>query len=197
MELEEMKKVWNNMEQRKKFIPFQISEASHLTYNKKITHFKIGEIIGLVVAYTFAGVILYTSIAFDNWYLRLCGGVLVIYLVIMPIFTLIETWKMKHIDLARSNCKDVLEQIYKAKNNLKVAEKISFIASPIIFISAITILIKLILDKNLFTLNIRFTGILFIGFALSGALFFNAWAFKNRDKEFKSVKQLLDDNNQY
>ena len=101
----------------------------------------------------------------------------------MPIYTLIETWKMKHIDLVQSNCKNVLEQIYKAKNNLKRAEKISFIVSPFLFLASIVILTKLFTDQNLFTLNIQLPVIFLIGVAFLGAILFNVWAFKNRDKE--------------
>jgi MFS family permease len=195
MELEEMKNVWSNMEERPKITPFQISESSLLEFNKKTNIFKIGEVIGLVIAYALAGFVLYKFNNLDDWYLHLCGCVLVIYLLIMPIYTLFETWKMKHIDLVQSNCKNVLEQIYKAKSNLKLAEKISFIASPFLFLASIAILTKLFTDKNLFTLNIQFPVIFLIVVAFFGAIFFNVWAFKNRDKAFKSVKQLLEDKN--
>lgn len=195
MELEEMKNLWKNMEERKKVTPFQITEASQLEYNKKTNIFKIGEIIGLIAAYTFAGFVLYKFNILDDWYLRLCGCLLVTYLLIMPIYTLIETWKMKNIDLVQSKCKNVLEQIYAAKNNLKKAEKISFIASPFLFFASIVILTKVFTDKNLFTLNVQFPVIFLIGVAFLGSIFFNVWAFKNRDKEFKSVQQLLEDKN--
>nr|WP_315155330.1 hypothetical protein [uncultured Flavobacterium sp.] len=195
MELEEMKDVWNSMEERKKITPYQISEVSQLEYYKRTTIFKIGEIIGLMAAYTFAGFVLFKFNTLDDWYLRLCGCVLVIYLLIMPIYTLFATWKMKHIDLVQSNCKDVLEHIYAAKNNLKKAEKISFIASPFLFLASIVILTKLFTDKSLFTLNIQLPVIFLIGVAFLGVILFNIWAFKNRDKQFKSIKQLLEDEN--
>jgi MFS family permease len=195
MELEEMKNVWSNMEERPKITPFQISESSLLEFNKKTNIFKIGEVIGLVIAYALAGFVLYKFNNLDDWYLRLCGCVLVIYLLIMPIYTLFETWKMKHIDLVQSNCKNVLEQIYKAKSNLKLAEKISFIASPFLFLASIAILTKLFTDKNFFTLNIQLPVIFLMVVAFLCAIFFNVWAFKNIDKAFKSDKQLLEDKN--
>jgi MFS family permease len=195
MELEEMKNVWSNMEERTKITPFQISESSLLEFNKKTNVFKIGEVIGIVIAYALVGFVLYKFNNLDVWYLRLCGCVLVIYLMIMPIYTLFETWKMKHIDIVTSNCKNVLEQIYTAKNNLKKAEKISFIASPFLFLASIVILTKFFTDKNLFTLNIQLPIVFLIGVAFLGAIVFNIWAYKKRDKEFKSVQQLLEDKN--
>jgi len=173
----------------RKLLHFKSANLHYLNSTRKLTFFKIGEVIGLVIAYALVGFVLYKFNNLDDWYLRLCGCVLVIYLLIMPIYTLFETWKMKHIDIVKSNCKNVLEQIYTAKNNLKKAEKISFIASPFLFLASIVILTKFFTAKNIFTLNIQ------LRVAFLGAIVFNIWAFKKRDKEFKSVKQLLEDKN--
>lgn len=190
-----MKNMWNTMEERKKVIPFQISEASQLEYNKKTNSFKTGEIIGFVVAYVCAGFVLHKFNTLEAGYIRLCGSFLIIYLLIMPVYTLFETWKIKHIDLVRSNCKNVLEQIYAAKNNLKKAEKISFMASPLLFVASVVVLTKVFTDKNLFAIDIPLPVIFLIGVAFTGAIVFNVWAFKKRDREFKSVSQLLEDKN--
>jgi MFS family permease len=195
MELQEMKSVWSAMEEEKRFTSYRISEVSQREYNRKTSSFRMGEIIGLVVAYTIAGLVLYNFNALDDGYLRLCGCVLVVYLLIMPLYTLFQIWKMKHIDLVQSNYKHVLERFYAAKNNLKKAEKISLIASPVLFIATIAILTKLLADKNLFSLSIQLPIIFLVGIALIGAILFNVWAFKMRDKQFKSVNELLEDEN--
>lgn len=195
MEIEEMKNIWENMEESQKIIPYQISEVSQLEYKKKTNIFKTGEIIGLVIAYAFAGFVLYKFNTLDYWYLRLCAYFLVTYLLIMPLYTLYEIWKMKHIDLVKSNYKTVLEHFYVTKSNLNKAEKISFIASPFLFVASIVIFTKLLTDKNLFALNIQLPVIFLIGIAFLGAIIFNVWAFKKRDKQFKSLKQLLEEEN--
>jgi uncharacterized membrane protein YeiB len=195
MELEEIKNVWDAMEDSQKDSPFHISEQTLLTYNRKMSFFRKGEIFGLLLAYALAGLVLYHFASFNDWTLRISGYVLIIYLLAMPIYTMVETWKMKHIDLAQSNCKNVLEQIYTAKNNLKNAEKISFVASPFLFVASILILTKIITGKNLQFQDIHFPFIVLLGLAFLGTIYFNIWAFKKRDKEFKSMKQLLDDKN--
>lgn len=192
MQLEEMKGVWNNMEDRT-ITQFPPGEASQREYNKKTSAFKTGEIIGLAVAYTFAGYIMYNFNTLDNWYLRSCGCFLVAYLSIMPLYTLSATWKMKRIDLAKSNYKNLLEHFYATKRNLKKAEKISLIASPFVFVASILILTKFITNKSLFALNIPLYAFLIMGIALLGAILFNVWVFKKRDKQFKSVNQLLEE----
>ena len=80
MELEEMKNIWKNMEENQKIIPYKITRISQIEYNKKATIFRTGEIFGLLIAYTFAGFILYIFNGLDNWHLRLCGIILIIYL---------------------------------------------------------------------------------------------------------------------
>lgn len=196
MELEEMKNIWENMEESQKTLPFQMSEVSQLEYKKKTNVFKKGEIIGLVIAYTLAGFILYKFNTLDHWYVRLSASLLVTYLLTMPLYTLYGVWKMKHIDLVQSNYKTVLEQFYVVKSNMNKAEKISFIASPFLFVASGVVLTKLFLHKNFFALNFQLPIIFLMGIAFVAALLLNAWAFKRRDKEFKSVKQLLEEENQ-
>jgi hypothetical protein len=196
MELEEMKNIWENMEESQKTLPFQMSEVSQLEYKKKTNVFKKGEIIGLVIAYTLAGFVLYKFNSLDHWYVRLSASLLVTYLLTMPLYTLYGVWKMKHIDLVQSNYKTVLEQFYVVKNNMNKAEKISFIASPFLFVASGVVLTKLFLHKNFFALNFQLPIIFLMGIAFVAALLLNAWAFKKRDKEFKSVKQLLEEENQ-
>lgn len=195
MELEEMKNIWENMEESQKTLPFQMSEVSQLEYKKKTNVFKKGEIIGLVIAYTLAGFILYKFNTLDHWYVRLSASLLVTYLLTMPLYTLYGVWKMKHIDLVQSNYKTVLEQFYVVKSNMNKAEKISFIASPFLFVASGVVLTKLFLHKNFFALNFQLPIIFLMGIAFVAALLLNAWAFKKRDNEFKSVKQLLEEEN--
>ncbi|NOS90789.1 MAG: hypothetical protein HOP30_02600 [Cyclobacteriaceae bacterium] len=195
MELDEMKNVWRTMDGGKSLDPHQMNDVSKLEYTRKASVFTTGEVIGLVVAYTIAGLILYQFKTLDDGYLLLSGYFLVVYLLIMPLYTLFQTWKMKHIDLGQSSYKEVLEHFYTSKNNLKKAEKISLIASPILFLAAIAILTKLFTDKNLFTINIQWPVVFLIGIALLGAIFFNIWAFKKRDQQFKSINELLEEEN--
>jgi len=193
MELEEMKGIWNNTEESKKVILFQSSETSQLEYNKKMSTLKTGEIIGLAVAYTFAGGIIYNFNSLDNWYLRLSGCFLVAYLSVMPLYTLFATRQMRRIDLAESNYKKVLEHFYATKGNLKKAEKTSLIASPLLFVASILILTKVLTGKSLFSLNIPLYVLFMMALAFLAAILFNVWVFKKRDKQFKSVNQLLEE----
>lgn len=199
MELEEMKSVWVAMDQnpvnQTGFAHHNISNMTQLKYNKKANTFKVGEIMGLLVAYTFAGIILYQFNVLDKWYLRSCGIILVMYLLVMPLYTLHGIKRMKKIDLTRSSYKEVMEHFYSVKSRFKKAEKISLIASPFLFISSVVIFTKTFTDMDLFALPFQFRFVLLVFLSFVGAILFNIWAFKKREEQLQSVKQLLEEGN--
>ncbi len=111
----------------------------------------------------------------------------------MPFYTINIIRKMKKIDFVKSSYKDVMEHFYSTKNKPKLAEKISFISSPFLFISSILILLEIFADIDLFTLDFQVPMLLFISLSFIGSNLFNIWAFKTRDKHSQSVKQLLEE----
>ncbi len=62
MELEEIKNVWknmsNNQKMQKDFTFYNISDMTRLKYREQTNILRIGEIIGLFVAYSLTGMIL-------------------------------------------------------------------------------------------------------------------------------------------
>ncbi len=199
MELEEMKNLWDNMNQKALrqpgFVQHNISNMTQLKYNEKANLFKVGEIMGLLVAYTLAGIILYKFNILDTWYLSICGVILVMYLLVMPLYTITGIKRMKKINLAKSSYKEVMEHFYSVKNRLRQAEKISLMASPFLFIASMVVLTKMVLDIDFFTLPFQLPILLLIVLSFIGAILFNIWAFKKRGKQLQSVKQLLEEDN--
>ncbi len=200
MELEEMQSLWDDMNQKPEkktgFPHLNISNMTQLKYNKKADIFKVGEIMGLLVAYTLAGIILYKFNVLDKWYLIICGIILVMYLLVMPLYTITGINRMKKIDLAKSSYKEVMEHFYSVKSRLKQAEKISYIASPFLFVASMAILTKIFIDKDLFSLSFQLPIVLLMVLSFIGAILFNIRAFKKRENQLQSVKQLLEEGNQ-
>jgi hypothetical protein len=208
MELEEMKSLWDDMNQKplkqKGFLHNNLSNMAQLNninnmtqlkYNKQASIFKVAEIIGLLVAYTFAGIILYKFNILDKWYLSICGITLVMYLLVMPLYTITGTRRMKKIDLAKSSHKEVMEHFYSVKSRMKQAEKVSLIASPFLFVASTVILTKIFTDIDFFTLIFQLPIVLLMVLSFIGAILFNIWVFKKRGKQLQSVKQLLEEDN--
>ncbi len=199
MELEEIKSLWDDVNQKpaiKEFFSRQnISYMTQLNYNKQANTFRVAEIIGLVVAYALAGLILYKFNMLDTWYLSICGIIVVMYLLLMPLYTITGIIRMRKIDLAKSSYKEVMEHFYSVKSRLKQAENVSLIASPFLFVFSMAILAKIFMDIDFFTLTFQLPIVLLIVLAFTGAILFNIWAFKKRGKQLQSVKQLLEEGN--
>lgn len=192
MELEEMKNIWGNMPEKKDLSLSAFNEKFSLEFNKQTNVLQVSEIVGLTVAYALTGVLLYHFGELNNWYLKISGLVLMIYFLAMPLYTMAITRKMRKPDLIQSNYKQILEHFYIAQRKLKQAEKITFIANPFLFISATIIFTKIYADIDLFSLKFGFATIIIIVAAFFGAVLFNAWAFKKRERYLQSVTQLLE-----
>ncbi len=199
MELEKMKSLWDDMNENnvKMNNPLNLNDKdmSHLKYNEESKIFKTAEITGLIIAYIFAGIILYNFNLLDKWYLIICGIILVSYLLLMPLYTLAGIRRMKKVDLVKLNYKEVLEHFYSVKSRLKQAEKISLWASPLIFVSASAIITKIFLHIDLFTYQFKLPILILITLSFVGAFLFNIWVFQKRDSQLLSVKQLLEEGN--
>ena len=199
MELEKMKSLWDDMNENnaKMNNPLYLNnkDMSQLKYNEESKIFKTAEITGLIIAYIFAGIILYNFNLLDKWYLIICGIILVSYLLLMPLYTLAGIRRMKKVDLVKLNYKEVLEHFYSVKSRLKQAEKISLWASPLLFISASAIITKIFLHTDLFTYQFKLPILILILLSFVGAFLFNIWVFRKRDFQLQSVKQLLEEGN--
>lgn len=197
MELEKMKVLWANMRQndviQNDILSKNINDMTQLKLNEESKNFKIAEISGLLIAYVMVGIILYKINMLDNWYLITCGIILVLYLICMPLFTLTSVKRMKRIDLAKLNYREVLEHFYSVKSRLKQAEKISLWASPFLFISAAAIITKIFLQIDLFTYSFKLPIVLLSVLSFTGAFLFNIWTYKKRDTQLLSVRQLLEE----
>ncbi len=197
MELEKMKVLWANMRQndviQNDILSKNINDMTQLKLNEESKNFKIAEISGLLIAYVMAGIILYKFNILDNWYLITCGIILVLYFICMPLFTLTSVKRMKRIDLAKLNYREVLEHFYSVKSRLKQAEKISLWASPFLFISAAAIITKIFLQIDLFTYSFKLPVVLLSVLSFTGAFLFNIWTYNKRDRQLLSVRQLLEE----
>jgi uncharacterized integral membrane protein len=199
MELDDMKILWDDMHQKPAkqtgFAHHNISDLIQLKFNKKANNFKVAEIIGFFAAYTFAGIILFKFNMLDKWYLVICGVILVIYLLLMPLYTIAGIKRLKKIDLANSSYKEVMEHFYTVKSRLKQSEKISLMASPFLFVASIAIFTKIFTGKDFFSMTFQLPLVILIFLSLLGAILFNIRAFKKREKQLQSVNRLLEEGN--
>jgi MFS family permease len=191
MDLHEMKTIWQHEPGTTDFAPRPVRDWTEAAFRRQMRLFQTSEGIGFIVAYTIAGVILVHVSEFDTWYFWISGLILLGYLLIMPLYTMSVIRKMRKPDLIHATCKEVLEHFYRAQRKLKLAEKITFIANPFLFVSSMILLTRILAGLDVFTLPFKLPLVLFIIAVFIGATLFNLWAFKKRDKQLQSVADLL------
>lgn len=185
-----MKMVWQHEPGTKNFTP-PVSEGKGAAFHRQMRLFQTSEWIGFIVAYAIAAVILAHFGEFITWYLWISGAILLIYLLIMPLYTMSVIRKMRKPDLIHATYKELLEHFYQAQRKLKLAERVTFIANPFLFVSSMILLTRIFARLDVFTLPFKLPLVLFIIAAFIGATLFNLWAFKKRNKQLQSVAQLL------
>lgn len=193
MELEEMKNIWENQSQKLDFKLHTLSDVRSLELNNKTKIFQVSEVAGFIIAYLLAGIILFNFKEFDHYFLKICGIFLIVYLLTMPIYTLSIIKKLRQPDLINSNYKEIIEHFYYAHRKLKVAEKVSFVASPFLFIASAVIFAKIFLNTDVFNLNLNLQNVFFVVLTFIGAMILNIWAFRKRKDHLKSITQSLED----
>lgn len=193
MELEEMKNIWENQSQKLDFKLHTLSAVRSLELKNKTKIFQVSEVAGFIIAYLLAGMILFYFKEFDHYLLKICGLFLIVYLLTMPIYTLSIIRKLRQPDLINSNYKEIIEHFYFAQRKLKFAEKVSFVASPFLFIASAVIIAKIFLNKDVFDLNLNVQNVFLLVVTFIGAMILNIWAFRKRKDHLKSITQSLED----
>jgi MFS family permease len=192
MEFEEMKNLWENQSQTLDLKHHTLSYVRSLALKKQTKIFQISEVIGLVIAYLLAGMLVYHFIGLDHWFLKFCDIFLIVYLLVMPIYTLSVIRKLRQPDLINSNYKEIIDHFHFAQRKLKIAERISLVASPFLFIASVIIIAKIFSNKDVFDLNINFQNVFFLVLTFTGAVILNIWAFRKRKDHLKTITQTLE-----
>ena len=193
MEFEEMKNLWGNQSQTLDFKHHTLSEVRRLALKKQTKIFQVSEVVGLVIAYLLAGMLVYHFIGLDHWFLKFCDIFLIVYLLVMPIYTLSVIRKLRQPDLINSNYKEIIDHFYFAERKLKIAERISLVASPFLFIASVIIIAKIFLNKDVFDLNLNFQNLFFLVLTFTGAVILNIWAFRKRKDHLKTITQTFEE----
>lgn len=193
MEFEEMKNLWENQSQTLDFKHHTLSDVRSLALKKQTEIFQVSEVVGLAIAYLLAGMLVYHFIALDHWFLKVCDIFLIGYLLVMPIYTLSVIRKLRQPDLINSNYKEIIDHFHFTERKLKIAERISLVASPFLFIASVIIIAKIFLNKDVFDLNLNFQNLFFLVLTFTGAVILNIWAFRKRKDHLKTITQTLEE----
>ncbi|WP_103068173.1 hypothetical protein [Aquimarina sediminis] len=155
MELEEMQAVWsqmsNQIEKQKKLTDKMIIMMTQDQYRKKINKIAYPEIIGAIICYGTAILIITNFYKLDNWYTLLSGIITTCILLILPVLSLKSIHKMHKIDIATNNYKETLIAYNKGKKRFQLVTKMGFYLGFILLFAIMPVTTKILNNKDLFS----------------------------------------------
>ena len=197
MDLDEMKNVWDDMTKKldsHKILTDQlIIEMTQLKYDNKTNILKNKEFLGLALAYTMIGIVIYSFESLDTWYLKTSGIVMMIILCVLPLYSIDWVKRLKKINLAKSSYKETLEQFYKTQKRVKQIELIGLSISPLLFVASSMVCLKIMGNEDIFKLKISWALIICIILIFIGVVYFIIISNKKKRNQLQFIEQLLKD----
>ncbi len=155
MELEEMQAVWSQMsdhiEKQKKLTDKMIIMMTKEQYRKKINKVAYPEMIGAIICFGAAILILINFKRLDNWYTLLSGSISLVILIILPVLSLRALYKMQNIRIGNNNYKETIIEYNRSKKEFQLVTKLGFYLGFILMFVIMPVATKILNNKDLFT----------------------------------------------
>ncbi|MEW7292949.1 hypothetical protein [Aquimarina sp. 2304DJ70-9] len=196
MELEEMQAVWsemsNQLEQQKKLTDKMIIMMTQEKYRNRLNKIAYPEMIGAVICYAIAILILINLSKLDNWYTLLSGIITLVTLMVLPILSLGSINRMRNLDVATNNYKQTLIQYAKAKTHFQKLTTVSYYLGFIVMFAVMPVSSKLINGKDFFaeTKSVWVLAVT-IPLAITFFILFSRWAIKCYNRTINSAESLI------
>ena len=193
MELDEMKVLWQDMnqkiEEQKSLTDHIIIEMTKEKYKNTFNKLYTQEVIGSIVCLIASVYILLNVGKLETWYLELSGIIAVVILMIMPIYTLLNIYKIKELKIGKTNMKNSILEFEKRKMRLARVQRINIFLCVVLFIVSLPVMSKIMNDIDVFSESKIMFWYVPIGFV---ALFFIfRWAQRSLKQKTEKANQLL------
>lgn len=154
MELKELETLWSELNQeletQKKLTNELIMNMTQQKYSNKFQKISTYETIGGVIC-ILSGIFILTKFSLlDTWYLQLCGLFTVIFLFLLPVFSLYSLRRIQKINVADKNIKETLVSFAKAKKQLLFMQRLGLYLSFILMFTVLPVASKIMKGKDLF-----------------------------------------------
>ncbi len=153
MELEEMKAVWSDLseqlEQQKKLTDEIILKMTQQQYQSKINKILVPELIGTVICFGMALILLVNVSKLDSPLTLVTGLISIAILVGLPAFSLRALRRLNNINIASSNYRQIMVDYTQARQHLKVVQQISLFISFFLIFTMVPPLVKIMKGKEM------------------------------------------------
>ncbi|NAS13229.1 hypothetical protein [Poritiphilus flavus] len=197
MELEELKNLWtelsDELEKQKNLTDKIIMNMTQQRYTNKFEKITRYESVGAVICFLVAIGILWKFEELDTWYLKLCGGITLAFLLIMPVLVLRAIHQIKKLNILELNYRDTIVAFEKARNHLLMIQQFGIYLSFVLFFTTIPVASKLLSNKDFFIMEKEFSLYVLIGVVMVFLYFFARWGYRSYKKITNSAENILNE----
>ena len=197
MELEKLRNQWSemsaNIDNQKKITDFKIIKMTEMKYMDTIRKIKITEITGAAFCFITLIFIVGGMDKLEPWYLRICGIVSVITLILMPSLSIVVLFKIPSANISTNNYKQTLVDYNTNKIRFINIQKLSLCFGALLFIAILPVMGKLMSGKDLFK-SATIWYIYSVGFPF--LYYFATWVLKRYRSSLNKAEEILRDLNE-
>jgi len=193
MELDEMKTMWTEMSEKidkqKHLTDKLIINMTQLQYKNKLQKISIPELIGTVICFAFAAMIIVNFDKYDSVYLKTCGIISTMILIVLPVLSLRAIFALSNLNIVTGNPREVLTSYAKGKHRLLFVQKLSFILTLVLLITTLPVMLMIMGGK---TTHVKpEVWLWFIPIGLTITILFARWVYGYYLKTVNKIEDLL------
>ena len=182
MELEELRSLWeelsDQLDKQKKLTDEIIKDMTQQKYKNKFQRLRTYETFGAIVCFLMAIYIMLNFGKLDAWYLQVCGGLTLFFLILMPVLVLRSIRQIQQIRIEEYNYKETIVAFERAKRNLLMLQQFSVYLSLGLFFVSIPVASKLLSGKDFFLIERSFWFYPFVALVFGFLLYFIRWGYR-------------------
>lgn len=193
MELDEMKTMWTEMSEKidkqKHLTDKLIINMTQLQYKNKLQKISSLELVGTVICFAFAAMILINFNKYGSVYLKTCGIISAMILVVLPVLSLRAIFALSNLNIMTGNPREVLTSYARGKHRLLFVQKLSFILTLVLMITCLPVMVMIMGGK---TTHVKpEVWLWFIPIGLTITILFARWVYGYYWKTVNKVEELL------
>jgi hypothetical protein len=193
MELEELKASWDNlskkMEEQQTLNSKLIEQMTTHNYKSKLTGIFYPEWIGSIICGIAALLLIWNFGRLDNLTLQLMGGLSVLLLIAISLFSFKSTRGLKRINLSLSSYTNTLKEFAIGKKRFQKLQKLNLVLCSLLMVVFIPASVKLLTGKDI--MHGTTFGMVILPVYFLFLIFFSRWALSGYNRALRQAETVL------
>ncbi len=193
MELDEMKTIWTELseqvEKQKKLTNTLIMKMTQAQYKNKIRNILIPELLGAVICFAEALLIMVNYEKLDTWYFLAGGIVSVVLLFLLPILSIRSIMKMHTINITGNTYKETAEAYAEGRKQFYSVMRIGYYLGFLLLVVLVPVMAKIFDGANILSSSKIWIWTVPVGMVI--LFFFARWVYRYYKKNTIEAEQLL------